>query len=66
MKELLENTKIPSLMGVKRVDHGNVFNTGHWYTFYCPNCSIQLVKNGDCPQCGQKIDWSVNIKSTDK
>lgn len=45
----------------KIVDHGNVFNTDHWYLFYCPICKIQLsadmlIKNiGKC-DCGQSID----------
>ena len=52
-----------------KIDHGNVFNTGHWYTFYCgwPDCSRQIdheafvgdnlrYKHYKCPACG-KINY---------
>ena len=26
----------------KIVNHGNVFGTKNWYTFYCPHCGSQL------------------------
>jgi len=30
---------------IKIVDNGNVFNTEHWYTFYCPNCDEQIEQS---------------------
>lgn len=27
---------------VTMVDHGNVFGTGTWFTFYCPECDSHL------------------------
>lgn len=45
---------------VKMVYHGNVFNTGHWYTFYCPHCGSQITKDeseNTCKTCGKRIDW---------
>jgi hypothetical protein len=44
------------------VNHGNVFNTGNWYTFYCPNeeCKEQVNRAENEMEgcmCGQKIEW---------
>lgn len=45
---------------VVTVDHGNVFNTGHWYTFYCPHCSRQIMKHDSeekCTYCNKEVEW---------
>jgi len=45
---------------VLAVDHGNIFNTGHWYTFYCPHCRRQINKMGSsqkCQLCDKKLKW---------
>ena len=47
-------------MKVTVVDHGNVFNTGHWYTFYCPHCNKQITRNDSeekCCYCNENIEW---------
>ena len=43
-----------------RINHGNVFGTGNWYTFYCPTCKRQidssmLQRNDGKCDCGQVI-----------
>ena len=43
-----------------RVNHGNVFNTGSWYTFHCPSCKGQVDVSkelGGCGHCGQELNW---------
>lgn len=50
---------------VKSVNHGNVFGTENWYTFYCPECGSQVVRETDTDNscnCGQKIFWSEKSK----
>jgi len=50
---------------VKRVNNGNVFGTGTWYTFYCGKCGAQLLPRakkceGTCSfikGCGAEADW---------
>lgn len=40
------------------VNHGNVFNTGNWYTYYCPNCNHSLEGPWHvCPSCDTEIAW---------
>jgi hypothetical protein len=39
------------------VNHGNVFNTGDWYTFHCPKCESQLNPGQLECSCGQKIEF---------
>jgi len=35
------------------VNHGNVFNTGDWFTFYCGNCKQQVWGDSKkCNHCG--------------
>jgi hypothetical protein len=41
------------------VDHGNVFGTGTWFTFYCPECDAHLnpaLRNLPC-RCGYYPEW---------
>lgn len=48
------------IKGVVVVNHGNVFNTGNWYTFYCPHCKSQVDKVDSkikCKSCKEKIKW---------
>jgi hypothetical protein len=33
-----------NLPKVKSVDHGRVFNSDHWFLFYCPVCSISVER----------------------
>jgi PHP family Zn ribbon phosphoesterase len=42
-------------MKVITVNHGNVFGTGKWFTFYCGKCERQLTA-GDkkCNHCGEE------------
>ena len=45
---------------VRVIDHGNVFKTKHWYTFYCPHCGSQITKEESekvCEACGKAIKW---------
>lgn len=45
---------------VVKVNHGNVFNTGSWYTFYCPHCKRQIGKMGSenkCCWCEGAVNW---------
>lgn len=46
----------------KVVNHGDVFGTGNWYTFYCGNCGNQITnKQEKCDSnqgCDETIDWS--------
>jgi len=45
-------------MKVVRVNHGNVFNTGNWYTFHCPKCSHTLQSRlSNCDSCNEPIEW---------
>ena len=38
------------------VNHGNVFGTGNWYTFYCPECRSQVQGNDEkCEHCGNVL-----------
>ena len=41
-KELLEE-----YVKIKRVNHGNVFNTGSWFTFYCEGCGMQVINKSE-------------------
>ena len=48
----------------KKVNHGNVFGTGNWHTFYCDNCGCQVLMLQDkCEDrvlqkgCGSKLIW---------
>ena len=49
----------------KKVNHGNVFGTGDWLTFYCGNCGKQLEgKVSTCQDsslrnkgCGASVEW---------
>jgi len=46
-------------MGTKSVNHGNVFGTGNWYTFYCENCGQQVYKEtSKCEKCGELLKES--------
>jgi len=48
MKQNLESS-----VQIECINHGNVFGTGNWYTFYCSNCKTQVY--GDqkkCSKCG--------------
>ena len=50
----------------KVVNHGNVFGTQNWYTFYCNHCGNQVINGyekceGSNPfvkGCGAEIDWN--------
>ena len=45
-------------MKPEMVNHGNVFKTGNWYTFYCPNCKCQLIpRDHHCTKCLTVITW---------
>ena len=53
-------------MKVTIVNHGKVFGSDNWYTFYCPNCKNQLVgrqencsniSNPFAKACGVKLEW---------
>ena len=38
---------------IKYVNHGNVFGTGNWYTFYCGNCNVSVYREDkECKKCG--------------
>lgn len=41
------------------VNNGKPFGeqNGIWYTFFCPTCKRQIIKNCDCENCKQKINW---------
>ena len=42
-------------MQVIAVNHGNVFGTGKWFTFYCGKCERQLnAGEKKCKHCGEK------------
>jgi len=44
-----------------KVNHGNVFGTGSWYTFFCPRCKAQITRaetEEKACECGLVIDWS--------
>ena len=42
-------------MKVELVNHGNVFGTGTWFTFYCGNCGRQISAGAKaCLYCGEK------------
>ena len=45
------------MSNVKTVNHGNVFNTGDWYTFNCEECNSSVWKNEDTCSCGVKLIW---------
>ena len=53
---------------VKKVNHGNVFNTGSWFTFYCGKCGCQVVNrsikcegtNPFVKGCGTELNWEIN------
>jgi hypothetical protein len=50
-------------MEVTVVNHGNVFNTKNWYTFYCPKCKKQITKQdseGRCEFCLEDVEWPKN------
>ena len=55
--QLSINSVSNSTLKPKIVNHGNVFNTGKWCTFYCPECSSSICKNQKQCSCGQFIDW---------
>ena len=42
------------------VNHGQIFSSNNWYTFYCPNCNKQItreeVENKPCA-CGCNIKF---------
>ena len=41
------------------VNHGNVFKTGNWYTFYCGKCKGQLFpQQHKCKSCGTNFEWN--------
>lgn len=47
---------------VMMVDHGNVFGTGHWYTFHCPECIAQVTRTSAAEKsvlcrCGCSLEW---------
>ena len=49
----------------KVVNHGNVFGTKNWYTFYCPHCGSQITNRssnceGSFPTkgCNGAIKWN--------
>lgn len=45
---------------VIKVNHGNVFNTGTWYTFYCPECKRQIGRDNSehkCHWCDCVVSW---------
>ena len=62
-------TKAP-LTKVNRVNHGNVFGTRNWYTFYCGGCGSGVINlaskcEGTNPfviGCGKELDWGLLIK----
>lgn len=47
-------------MEVISVNHGNVFNTGNWFTFHCPACKAQITRSDsgpECEHCNQALIW---------
>jgi len=45
---------------VVRVNNGNVFGNGDWWTFFCPNCSAQIERDfteDDPCVCGCIVIW---------
>lgn len=54
-----------ALTKVKRVNHGNVFGTKSWFTFYCGGCGSQVINraskcegtNPFVKGCGKELDW---------
>lgn len=49
----------------KVVNHGNMFGTKNWYTFYCPHCGSQITNRsanceGSYPTkgCNGAIKWN--------
>lgn len=49
----------------KVVNHGNVFGTKNWYTFYCPHCGSQITnRSANCEGsypikgCNGAIKWN--------
>ena len=52
-------------MKVIAVNHGNVFGTGEWFTFYCGKCERQLnAGEKKCKHCGEKALYE-GAKNTD-
>jgi len=49
----MEQKHPDSPVQMKYVNHGNVFGTGNWYTFYCGNCGNQVYGDvEECEKCG--------------
>jgi len=46
-------------MNIIIVNHGNVFKTGNWYTFYCPECGVQIERDTESKpcECGCTLVW---------
>lgn len=52
-------------MKVIAVNHGNVFGTGEWFTFYCGKCERQLnAGEKKCKHCGEKALYEGAKKPT--
>ena len=50
-----------SIKDVVSLYHGQPFRNGHWYTFHCPHCNLQVVRVGNNPTqkcaCGSEFKW---------
>jgi hypothetical protein len=47
-------------MKPKIVDHGKVFDSDHWYIFYCGKCKTTIDCNihpDACAKCKEPIEW---------
>ena len=47
---------------VATVNHGKVFGTKDWFTFYCGACGAQLDGEQYRCQCGVVAAWDSNIQ----
>ena len=62
---VLSDVSSSTALEPKIVNHGNVFGTKNWYTFYCPHCGSQITNRsanceGSYPTkgCGGAIKWN--------
>lgn len=54
---------------IEYVNHGNVFGTGDWFTFYCSHCKHQVWGDAErCEKCEailQRITANQSIQRTE-